>query len=179
MPTLDGLRERRSWLLKQVQICEAEIERAERAAPHQQGLPGVPAPTPAQRGRKVSESEQWWENLELNRLAFSERKGLGLKPEPRPPAAAINTILARAIEVTGFVDREVRGRDGQTSTLSKWTQLEDLQERYFNDEKFGTLDRDGNKRVPPWPLKLFLTPGVLEKYKRDAELESPPAGDHP
>lgn len=171
MATIEGLRERRSWLLKQVQIAEAEIERLERLEPHQPGLPGVPAPE--RRGRKVSEAEQWWENLELNRLAFGQRRGLDLKPEPRPAIAAINSILARALEVTGFVDREVKGRDGATSVLSKWTQLEDLQELFFADEKFGKFDRDGTARVPPWPMKLFLTAGVLERYKRDAQAQQP------
>jgi hypothetical protein len=163
--TLAGLRERKAWLVKQLQICDSEIERGERAAAQQGDLPGVPEPTPTERRR--SSGEQWWENFELDRVAHGRKLGLDLRAEPRPPIAAINTLFARAFEITGFEDRTVRKGDGSTGELSKFTQLEDLLFLYFADEKFGTLDQNGAKRDRPWPLKLFFAAGVLERYKRD------------
>lgn len=165
--TLAGLRERKAWLVKQLQVCESEIERAERAAAQQGELPGVPEPTPPERRR--SEGEQWWENFELDRVAHGRKVGEDLRPEPRPPIAQINTLFARAFEITGFVDKPVRKGDGTTAVLSRFVQLEDLLFLYFADDRFGHFDQNNVKRDRAWPLKLFFAAGVLERYKREAD----------
>lgn len=97
--TIDGLKERRAWLLKQVELTDRAIEKLlQRSArpPRQtpQELPGLPPPPL----RAMSVHEENYAEFQKTRRAVFERIGVAfVDDEPNPPAF-INMAMKRIRE---------------------------------------------------------------------------------
>jgi hypothetical protein len=86
-------------------------------------------------------------------------KEFAIDPGPRPsvPPQKANTMISRAIETCGYrIDEE-----GYTAHA----QLRDLHNAFLGDEAFGRFDKDGAPRDTPWPTALFLSTGVLQRFR--------------
>lgn len=159
--TVSGVKERIGWLTAQLEKAQAELLKLEREAIAQPALDlGVDLSKP---GRAPSAHEEWWEIAEAvrdERLTRHGRRGAKLT---RPSIALVNTLVKDAIKHLGLVDRRT-----SKGLLTAHDQLADLFDLFLDDVPFGTTDRDGTPRQHPWPIRLFLTLGVLDRYAQQA-----------
>jgi len=158
--TVSGVKERREWLVRELEKCDRLIEKLEAEANRQPNLIAVP---PSEKpDRKVSAAVQWWDLAEAVReQAMARRKITTGAHLARPPLALMNTLVRDAISHLGLVDKI----DGKGRTHSAHDQLLDLFELFLADVKFGTTDREGLARANAWPIRLFLTLAVLDRYR--------------
>lgn len=112
------------------------------------------------RTRSLSAQEDCFAILERLRIEHCQRLGI-------EPGASRNTVVNKrmndAVDAAGIVDRIL---DGEPFT--RWDYLTLLFEQYLLDD-FGHKDKEGNVRSPPWPIELFLSAGVLKRFKDQYE----------
>lgn len=114
--------------------------------------------------RRESEHEHCLALMEAGReMRCAE---LGIDPGSRPdvPPQKANTMIGRAIEACGY--RLINDEGGEYTAHD---QLQDLHRAFLKDEPFGRFDKDGNARDMPWPTALFLSAGVLTRFRSDED----------
>lgn len=121
----------------------------------------APAPPPGKKTRALSDQEGCWAVLEQMRVEHCV--ACGIAPGSSAPPKYCNKLMNDAVEGAGIVDRIL---DGGTA-FTRWDYLAFLFEGYLGDE-FGRV-KDGQLRSPPWPVELFLSPGVLRRHKEQEE----------
>lgn len=99
--TIEGLKERRAWLLKQVELCDRALEKkyAEKNSPRPpkptpQQLPGVPAPPP-KPPRQPSVHEENHEEFQAARRARFKSLGIEYVPDEQNTPAFIVVTMKR------------------------------------------------------------------------------------
>lgn len=128
--------------------------------------PAAPStPAPGKKGTAPSAEElACWDVME--RLRVDHCVALELEPGASAPLRT-NKVL-KAVMAVRIADVELS--DGET--LSRWDLLTLLFERYLAQERIGLKDKEGNACTPLWPIDLFLSPGVLERFKQDYDAEA-------
>jgi hypothetical protein len=125
--------------------------------------PAAPS-TPANgKPRSLSSQEQCWDIMERLRVEHCLRLGLAPGATTRPKYC--NLKLNEACDSVALLD----SIDGNEA-FSRWDMLTLLFERYLADE-LGRNDKNGKPRDLPWPIALFLSPNVLQRFKREYEQE--------
>lgn len=121
-------------------------------------LPGVPE---TEEARVESAQQVTWRYLDRIRTEHCEK--LGIKPgkQKTPPPAVVNKKLLEAVEALGFVDRIIDGE-----IFSRFERLYSVFDFYVLND-FGRISPEGTLRDPPWPIELFLSPGVLKRAADD------------
>lgn len=94
--------------------------------------------------------------IELEACRVHRCTELGIPPgKPRKlDPERLNTMLLRAVEQLGFVDRV-----SAHGPLTRWDQLGDLYEFFLRGKR-------GQDKAPPYPLEYFCSSGVLDETKR-------------
>jgi hypothetical protein len=121
--------------------------------------PAAPS-TPAPRSRELSAQEACWDYLDHLRTRHCVLMGLEPGTNPRPKLC--NAKLNEACAATGIVDQIIEGQ-----VFTRWNYLGLLFEDYLAGEL--GREKDGQLRSPPWPIELFLSPGVLRVLKEKEE----------
>jgi len=136
--TVEGLKERRAWLLRQVELTNREIEKLLKKAarpprPTPQELPGVP---PA-ASRKPSVHEENYAEFQNSRRKRLEHLGVAAVDDEPMQAAFINVIMKRIRDACGG-DADERADD------RLWL----LFDAYL-------LEAWAAKLTPPYPFRAF------------------------
>jgi hypothetical protein len=128
--------------------------------------PAAPStPAPGKKPRALSDQEECWGVLEVMRVEHCRQRGI--EPGNSEPPERCNAILLKAVKAVNIVDSiDERG------AFTRWDYLALLFERYLAQERIGLNDKVGQPCVPPWPIPLFLSPGVLGRFKSDYEQEA-------
>lgn len=127
------------------------------AQPKQLGLDGKPEEPKS----LTSEALRLWDDLEFWRQERCRELGLPTGLANRPHPGKLNTLLVKVWEATGLKDELVSGR-----SFSRASQLGSVFQCYLVED-FGRIDeRNSTPRDPPWPIELFLSPGVCGRLAR-------------
>jgi hypothetical protein len=131
----------------------------------QYSTPAAPVaePVAAKKSRGPSAQEECWDIMERLRVEHCLRLELAPGQSKRPKLC--NLKLNDAIAAAGILD----SIDG-LEAFTRWDMLTLLFERYLGDE-LGRNNQEGQLRDPPWPLELFLSPNVLQRFKREHDQE--------
>lgn len=121
---------------------------------------GQPAPAPTD----AFTEEACWGVMERLRLEHCQARSIETHPWPRPKR--FMELLQKAVDSCGIVDAIAGGE-----VFSRWDMLTLLFERYLAQERIGVKDEQGKPCTPPWPIPLFLSPGVLQRFKQDYDEE--------
>lgn len=132
--------------------------------------PGGPAPAPEPEDPAPTPTEafgedQCWAMMEKLRLEHCQARGVETHFWPRPKR--YKELLHKAVDACGIVDSIAGG-----GAFSRWDMLTLLFERYLAQERIGVKDEAGKPCTPPWPVPLFLSPGVLQRFKQDYDAEA-------
>jgi hypothetical protein len=143
--TIEGLKERRAWLLRQVEVTDRAIEKllqkanAPRAPkPVARELPGVP-PAPPPPPRKLSEHEENHIEYQTSRRRRLERLGVDYVPDEENTAAFIVITMKRLRDAC-------RDDDELFAVFDAWLH-----------------DSWGASLKPPFPLRALGSEKVLRR----------------
>lgn len=153
--TIDGLKERRAWLLKQVELTDRAIEKLLEKAhaprppkPTPQELPGVP-PAPPKPPRQPSEHEVNHGEFQAARRERFEKLGVDYVPDEPNTAAFIVVTMKRL-------------RDACRDDDELWA----LVDAFMGDRWAASL-------TPPFPLKALGHPKVHGRLFEELRVASP------